>query len=114
MSVCAVLREQGCQIAARTYLAWTAGCPPAARTHSDAVVIDALRATAGHPESLYGRRKMTAYFRRQGLPVAHCTVDRLMRAGGMNGVLRTKSVRTVFSRRSSSGTPCSASTPTWC
>jgi putative transposase len=44
-SVCAVLREQGCRIAARTYRAWRAGRPSAARTHSDAVVIDALRAT---------------------------------------------------------------------
>jgi putative transposase len=94
-SVCAVLREQGCQIAARTYRAWRAGRPPAARLHSDAVVIDALRATAGQPESLYGRRKMTAYLRRHGHQVAHCTVDRLMRAEGMNGVLRRKSVRTT-------------------
>ena len=94
-SVCAVLREQGCQIAARTYRAWKAGRPAAARTHADAVVIDALRATAGRPESLYGRRKMTAHLRRQGLAVAHCTVDRLMRDLGMNGVRRTKQVRTT-------------------
>jgi hypothetical protein len=94
-SVCAVLREQGCQIAARTYRAWRAGRPAAARTHADAVVIHALRATAGQPESLYGRRKMTAHLRRHGHQVAHCTVDRLMRELGMNGVLRRKSVRTT-------------------
>jgi putative transposase len=95
-SVCAVLREQGCQIAARTYRAWTAGRPPAARDHSDAVVIVVLRATADQPEPLYGRRKMTAHLRRQDLAVAHFTVNRLMRDLGMNGVRRAKSVRTTL------------------
>ena len=38
------------------------------------------------PKSLYGRRKITAHLRRQGLPVAYYTVDRLMRAEGVNGV----------------------------
>ncbi|WP_432484618.1 IS3 family transposase, partial [Kineococcus esterisolvens] len=42
-----------------------------------------MRTTAGRPESLYGRRKMVAHLRRTGLAVAHCTVDRLMRAEGM-------------------------------
>jgi transposase InsO family protein len=59
-------------------------------------VVDALRATTGRPESLYGRRKMTAYLRRQGLPVAHCTVDRLMRQEGMNGVVRAGRHRTTI------------------
>jgi hypothetical protein len=31
-SICRVLREQGCQIAARTYRAWRAARQPAART----------------------------------------------------------------------------------
>ena len=34
------------------------------------------------PEELYGRRKMTAHLRREGLVVAFCTVDRLMRQLG--------------------------------
>ncbi len=55
-SVCAVLREQSCQIAVRSYRARKAGRPPAARIHGDAVVIDALLATVGQLESLYGRR----------------------------------------------------------
>uniref|UniRef100_UPI003D7DAB88 IS3 family transposase n=2 Tax=unclassified Kineococcus TaxID=2621656 RepID=UPI003D7DAB88 len=82
-STCAVLTEQGCPVAARTYRAWKQGPPPAARTVSDAHVLNALRTTAGRPESLYGRRKMVAHLRRTGLAVAHCTVDRLMRAEGM-------------------------------
>ena len=94
-STCRVLREQGMQVAARTYRAWRAGRGVAARTVSDAVVVDALRATHGTPESLYGRRKMTHHLRRSGLDVAFCTTDRLMRQEGMSGVRRGKGVRTT-------------------
>jgi hypothetical protein len=41
-SICRVLREQGCQIAARTYRAWRVAQQPAARTVSDAPVINAI------------------------------------------------------------------------
>lgn len=75
-SVCRVLPEQGCQVAARTYRAWRAR-RPAARTHSDAQLIDAIKDTCWRrdesgtlrltPEGLYGRRKLTAHLRRGGL-----------------------------------------------
>ena len=43
-SICRVLLEQGCQIAARTYRSWKrAGRVVAARTVSDAQVVDAVR-----------------------------------------------------------------------
>lgn len=43
-SVCRVLREQGCQVAARTYRAWRqANRPVAARTISDALVVNQIR-----------------------------------------------------------------------
>ena len=46
-SICRVLREQGCQIAARTYRSWKrANRPVAARTISDAQVVDAVRELA--------------------------------------------------------------------
>ena len=83
-------------IAARTYRSWKQpGRQPAVRTVTDATVMDALLTTVGTPEGLYGRRKMTAYLRRSGLTVAHCTVDRLMRALGLAGVVRGKRVRTT-------------------
>ena len=44
-SVCRVLREQGCQVAARTYRAWKTR-RPAARTLSDAQVVDLIRTLA--------------------------------------------------------------------
>ena len=96
-STCRVLREQGCQVAARTYRAWRqANRPVAARILSDAAVIDALLATRGTPEGLYGRRKMTHHLRRTGHQVAFCTVDRLMSDLGMHGVRRGKGVRTTL------------------
>jgi transposase InsO family protein len=96
-STCTVLTKHDCRVAARTYRSWRqANRPVAARTASDAVVIDALQATRGTPEELYGRRKMTAHLRRGGLEVAHGTVDRLMRDLGMNGVRRGKKLRTTI------------------
>jgi putative transposase len=105
-SICRVLREQGCQVAARTYRAWRrAG--PAARTITDAQVIDSVRSavwtTDAHgrakmtPEGLYGRRKMTALLRRTTDPaVSAGAVDRAMRALGLSGVRRDKGIRTTI------------------
>ena len=98
--VCRVLREQGCQVVARTYRAWRR-TRPATRTLSDALVLDLVRASAWTrdwhgrrkmtPEGLYGRRKMTALVRRRGLPDASPgSVDRTMKALGLNGIRRAK------------------------
>jgi len=97
-STCRVLREQGCPVAARTYRTWRAGRPPAARTVSDAMIMAAILATAGTPEELYGRRKMTHHLRRTGHRVAFCTVDRIMGVLGRNGIRRGKGVRTTVPR----------------
>jgi putative transposase len=105
-SICRVLREQGCQVAARTYRAWRrAG--PAARTITDAQIIDAVRSAVWTvdargrrkmtPEGLYGRRKMTALLQRTMDPdVSAGSVDRAMRALGLSGVRRDKSIRTTI------------------
>ena len=106
-SVCRVLREQGCQIAARTYRAWTqSGRSVAARTVSDAHVEDTVRALAwtvgDHgrrrltPEGLYGRRKMCALIRRSLPDASRGAVDRAMRTLGLEGVVRAKGVRTTI------------------
>jgi hypothetical protein len=87
-SICAVLREQGVQVAARTYRAWKKRLP-ALRTIEDARTTDALRSLKvpdakgrPRPEITYGRRKMTQWLRRSALPeTSKHTVDRLMRAG---------------------------------
>jgi transposase InsO family protein len=91
-----VLREQGCPVAARTYRAWKSRRVVAARTYRDAAVMDALIATRGTPEGLYGRRKMVAHLRRSGFPgLPRCTVDRLMHDLNMAGVRRGRGVKTT-------------------
>ena len=110
-SICRVLREQGCQVAARTYRSWRrAGRPVAARTMSEAQVVDAVRdvawATDQHgrrkltPEGLYGRRKMTAYLRRTAMPETSAgSVDRAMRTLGLVGVRRDNGTRITIPAR---------------
>ncbi len=106
-SICRVLTEQGVAVAGRTYRHWKKAAP-SARTITDAELTDALRATVGTPEGLYGRRKMTAHLRRQGHQVAACTVDRLMSDEGLSGgvVRGGRKHRTTIPRRQglSSGT----------
>ena len=64
-------------------------------------VIAGLYEPDGHgrrkPESLYGSLKMWAHLQRQGITVARCTVERVMRANGWVGVTRAKRVRTTIS-----------------
>ena len=106
-SVCRVLREQGCQIAARTYRAARSGRRGlSARTVSDARTVEAIRQVAWHadragrrqlaPEGLYGRRKMLADLRRSGFEVTSGSVDRGMRLLGLCGVVRGKPHRTTI------------------
>jgi hypothetical protein len=47
------------------------------------------------PESLYGSLKMWAQLHRDGIEVARCTVERLMKANGWCGATRAKKVRTT-------------------
>ena len=102
-SICRVLSEHGCQIAPRTFYAWLTR-PPSARALWDTVITEVL---AGFyepdengrrkPEALYGATKMWAHLQRQGIAVARCTVERLMRQLGLCGVVRGKVVKTTHS-----------------
>ncbi len=110
-SICRVLREQGCQIATRTYRNWKQTgrdiTRVAHRTITDAYVVDAVRNTAWKidhhgrrkltAEGLYGRRKMTAYLRRSVMSeVSARAVDRAMRVLGLQGVRRDEGIRTTI------------------
>ncbi len=104
-SICKVLSEQGCQIAARTYRAWSrANQHVADRTVSDAIVLDAVRDAAWTvdefgslagvrlitPEGLYRRRKMTALIKRRIPHASPGPVDRAMKALGLSGSVATQ------------------------
>ena len=53
--------------------------------------------------AVYGVRKVWRQMRREGLPAARCTVERLMRELGLQGVIRGKPVRTTVSDKAA---PC--------
>jgi putative transposase len=106
-STCRVLTEQGCRIAARTYREWArANRPVADRTISDAHVVNQVRElawTVDHegvrrmtPEGLYGRRKMTALVQRSTPDASPGSVDRAMRSLGLQGIRRSKGIRTTI------------------
>lgn len=96
-----MLSQHDCPIAPRTYYAWRAR-PPSKRALSDLVLVEVLAGCyepdengRRKPESLYGATKMWAHLNRQGITVARCTVERLMRGHGWRGVTRARSVRTT-------------------
>lgn len=107
-SIVKALQHAGVKIAARTLRRWCSRDRLVAdRIVTDAQVEDAVRSLAFRvndvgervlaPEGLYGRRKMLAAVRRGLLPTAgFAAVDRAMRALGLNGVTRTKRVRTTI------------------
>ena len=105
-----VLRQQGVPVAERTYRAWK-HVRPSQRDVSDAHLIEAIRSARVNgkgeptPESLYGRRKMTALLRRRGLTVSGRRVDRVMRQLGINGLVRGKGVRTTVSDSAATRAP---------
>ncbi|ECT1023672.1 IS3 family transposase [Salmonella enterica] len=49
--------------------------------------------------SVYGVRKVWRQLQREGFSVARCTIERLMKAMGLVGVLRGKKMRTTVSRK---------------
>lgn len=88
--ICRVLTEHGCKIAPSTYYA-ARHRPASARALSDAVVwerIVAVQADRSKGRGVAGYRKMWHLLRREGLQVARCTVARLMREHGMQGIVR--------------------------
>jgi putative transposase len=99
--ICRVLSAHGVKIAPRTYWA-RASRPPSARAVRDAQLTEILAGICEpdergrrKPESLYGSLKMWEHLNRQGIGVARCTVERLMRAHGWRGVTRARTVRTT-------------------
>ena len=101
MPICRALSGQGVQIAPRTYWARRSR-PPSRRALKDEALTEIL---AGIYEPGPGGRrppvpvrqpKMWEHLRRQGITVARCTVERLMRASGWRGVTRARTVRTTI------------------
>lgn len=61
-----------------------------ARARRDAELIAVIRTAWEGSRRLYGARKIWKQLRRQGVEVARCTVERLMRAEGISGVVAAR------------------------
>jgi putative transposase len=74
-----------------------------ARAKRDAVLKAEVRRVFEENFRVYGVRKVWRQLKREGRDVARCTVARLMRAMGLEGVIRGKSIRTTISDKAA---PC--------
>lgn len=68
-----------------------------ARARQDAVLKPAIARVFAENFAVYGVLKVWRQMIREGVPVARCTVARLMREMGLAGVIRGKPVRTTIS-----------------
>jgi putative transposase len=85
------------QIAPSTYYAIChRRSAPAPRTLRDRELLAEIRRVHEASNGLYGVRKVYWQLRREGLPVARCTVQRLMREHGLHGVVRGRRRRTTI------------------
>ena len=83
------------QVAPSTYYAATSR-PPPERARRDGVLAQLIRSVWEESRGVYGAAKVWAQLKREGVRVARCTVERLMRALGLRGVVRGKpAVRTT-------------------
>lgn len=69
----------------------------AARVQRDRVVSDEIRRVRKENFEVYGARKVWLQLNRENIPVARCTVERLMRGMGLRGVVRGRTCRTTVS-----------------
>lgn len=74
-----------------------------ARAQQDEIVVGHIQRIWHANLQVYGADKVWRQLQREGVAVARCTVERLMRGQGLHGVMRGKGVRTTTSDR---GTPC--------
>ncbi len=94
--ICRALVVHGVHIAPRTYWAHRLAAP-SKRALWDTTITEILAGVyepdaegKRPPECLYGSLKMWAHLQRQGIPVARCTVEKIMRARGWRGVTRAR------------------------
>jgi putative transposase len=87
-----VLAEHGCKIAPNTY--WTAKrrAPSARAVRDEYLKAQIARVHADNLE-VYGADKVWAQLNREGIRVARCTVERLMRELGLSGARRGKAFK---------------------
>jgi putative transposase len=94
--LCTVLSEHGCPIAPSTYYnARTAVRQPCRQQLRDEELKAEIARVHKENYGVYGARKVWLQLNREGVPVARCTVERLMRQLGLAGARRGKQHRTT-------------------
>jgi transposase InsO family protein len=73
------------------------------RQKRDTALCQEIRRVFEENLAVYGVRKVWRQLRREGMPVARCTVARLMRRLGLQGIVRGKGVTTTVSDKAA---PC--------
>jgi putative transposase len=89
-----VLSQHGCAIAPSTYYD-ARGRGPSARAARDEQLKAAITRVHEGNYGVYGARKVWLALNREGIPVARCTVERLMAGLGLAGGRRGKRRRTT-------------------
>ena len=102
--ICRVLSDAGVPAAASTYYAARAR-PPSARSVHDAQLAAEITRVWKDSDENYGARKVWLQLRREGIPAARCTVERLMRQRGLHGVRRGRRTRTTIPAAAASQPP---------
>jgi putative transposase len=92
--ICRVLAEHGASIAPSTYYAAKSRPPSARAVRDERLKAEILRVWEAN-YAVYGAFKVWRELNRQGIAVARCTVERLMRQLGIAGVRRGRKVRTT-------------------
>ncbi|MFJ2811584.1 IS3 family transposase [Kitasatospora sp. NPDC087271] len=69
--------------------------PRSARSVRDEVLLERIRAVHEGSAGTYGVRRIHRQLRREGIHAARCTVERLMREDGLEGVIRGRRRRTT-------------------
>ena len=94
-SICRVLSEHGVLIAPSTYYEQVAKTATARQRRDAELAVEIARV---HTENLgvYGARKVWLQLNREGIQVARCTVERLMRRDGLVGAVRGRIRRTTI------------------
>lgn len=92
--VCRVLKAAGLQTAPSSYYAWRSR-PASARSRRDEQLCAEIERVHKENYGVYGARKVWRQLHREGIVVARCTVERLMRALGLRGVRRGGRTRTT-------------------
>ncbi|WP_425587768.1 IS3 family transposase [Streptomyces plumbiresistens] len=93
--ICRVLTSHGLKIATSTYYAATNRAPSARSVRDDELKTQISRIHTDN-FSVYGVRKVWRQLHREGIPVARCTVARLMHDLGLEGARRGKKIRTTI------------------